>query len=78
MTSICFSSQNHVTIGFDYVTFIVLGHPTCAPNLFTCPLGRCISQYAVCNGYDNCRDGSYADEKNCTDTTCRPNYVRHL
>lgn len=33
---------------------------------------------ALCNGFDDCMDGSFADEKDCTGTTCSDGYVSCL
>lgn len=48
-----------------------LGNITCATNEFTCASGRCISKNFVCNGEDECGDGT--DEVECSPSSCGPN-----
>lgn len=51
--------------------FSPLGNITCSPLEFTCASGRCVSQSFVCNGEDDCGDGT--DELDCTPSSCGPN-----
>uniref|UniRef100_A0A4W3GYH8 SRCR domain-containing protein n=1 Tax=Callorhinchus milii TaxID=7868 RepID=A0A4W3GYH8_CALMI len=43
---------------------------TCSSLEFTCSSGRCVSQTFVCNGEDDCGDGS--DEQGCRTPICGP------
>lgn len=48
--------------------------PGCPPYEYRCPDGGCISQTTLCNGVDDCSDGS--DEANCTRSGCAPDEFR--
>ena len=43
--------------------FFPIGKPRCGSNMHACENYRCISPHSVCDGRNNCGDGS--DEKNC-------------
>lgn len=51
--------------------FFPSGNITCSPMEFTCASGRCISKNFVCNGEDDCGDGT--DELDCAPSSCDTN-----
>ncbi|XP_069795786.1 very low-density lipoprotein receptor-like [Narcine bancroftii] len=46
----------------------------CHPDEFTCSSSRCVSKTFVCNGADDCGDGS--DERGCVPHSCGPREFR--
>ena len=54
---------------FDYDTGACIGGPECGASDFICADGACISSTLLCDGADDCDDGS--DEANCAEPgTC--------
>lgn len=46
--------------------FSIAGTPQCAPDQFLCGNGRCIGQRKLCNGANDCGDGSdESPHQNC-------------
>lgn len=54
----------------------VLATPPCATH--RCPLGACLPQSALCNGRNDCHDGSDEDEAKCRELKqrCAPGEMK--
>lgn len=65
---IIWCSNHSSKILSNWIPTLLLGNVTCSPAEFTCSSGQCISKNFVCNGQDDCSDGS--DEVDCTPPTC--------
>ena len=55
---------------FVPLLFILIDALTCASNQFTCNNEKCVTTRWVCDGDNDCGDGS--DEINCPSLTCAP------
>ncbi|XP_078416606.1 enteropeptidase [Cetorhinus maximus] len=66
MTVLFTSDKSGTSMGFlaNFTTGFHLGLPApCAPTEYRCENGQCISVDKLCNGHQDCEDGS--DEKHC-------------
>lgn len=58
------------------ITTVSTGHLTCKEDEFTCSNARCLHQRFLCDGEDNCGDGSdEASCQKCTAFSCGPTDV---
>lgn len=69
----------NLIINSNLLLFCLGDYPTwtrpstaCSVNEATCMNGQCIPKSSLCNGHNDCADGS--DESSCTDNgRCQPN-----
>lgn len=55
-----------VSSGVYFLLPLIAGTPQCAPDQFLCGNGRCIGQRKLCNGANDCGDGSdESPHQNC-------------
>ncbi|KAL7848965.1 hypothetical protein SRHO_G00205880 [Serrasalmus rhombeus] len=72
MMTVVFVADEGVADSGFYASYqvISLSERTCSPEQFTCTTGECLHHDWLCDGWNDCADGT--DEQNCSNSTYPP------